>query len=212
MKNSMRNKLLVLNLLLLCFYSAIYAAEAQTKKYNQGIYTSWKQLNNNSPKFSLDLSKVTYKKVRTTNIIESQIHKLAALGFSKEENTKIGKVLAFSNGEELFFNRKFTALKFNPYFTRVELHGANFGITDELFAVDVNKDLGIGNFPAFCKTKGLDVIDFKNQKVTPIITKKDLKSFIFLDKELSLKFTEEEEYSKDLLKLYAIEYIIRSNS
>jgi len=126
--------------------------------FKKGVYTSWEELTSNSPKFELPKT-IQYKKIRTYNILD-EIHRIATLEVSKEKANKIGAVMAFSNGKELFVTGKKTSLSKKPFFTVVEMHSENVAIYNDLFSVGLNKKIGLGEFPMYCKISGTNINQF----------------------------------------------------
>lgn len=192
--------------ILIIFIVSLQTYGQEQRVFKQGIYTSWEELINEVPKHKLPAT-IQYKKVRTYNILD-EIHRIAVLEVSKEKADKIGGVFAFSDGKELFINEKKPNLSQNPFFTVVEMHGANFGIYNDLFSIGLNKKIGIGEFPMYCKISGTNIIDISNKSITEIKNKKDLKKIIASDKELLEQFQSEDD-KNEVIKLYIIQYLLR---
>lgn len=199
-------KLPCLHLLVILLVFTIKGYTQEQRVFKQGIYTSWEELLNNTPKYT-DLPSVKYKKIRTYNILD-EIHRIAILDISKEKANSIGEAFAFSNGQELFINEKKTDLSKAPYFTLVEMHNKSFGISNDLFAINFNKNVGVGNFPMYCKISGTNILDFQKKIITKIKGKNSLKKFIASDPELLNQF-ESEDDKNEVIKLYIIQFFLR---
>jgi|GEM_PF-2950292 len=176
--------------------------------FKQGIYTSWEELIKNTPKYP-NIPLVTYKKIKTYNILD-EIHRIAVLNISGNNAKKIGNAFAFSNGKELFVNDKKTSLSKSPCFTLIEMHGKNFGIYNDLFAVSLNKKIGAGKFPMYCKISGTNILDFDKKTIIKINGKNSLKKLIASDQELLQEF-ESEDDKNEVIKLYIIQFLLRKS-
>ena len=180
----------------------LFSSHAQTN-FKKGIYTSWETLKANTPDSELQ-SEVVYKKVMTDKE-KVEPHRIAVIKSDAKRN-----ILAFSNGEELFFNAEKPELKNKPFFNHVTMYGERFGIYNSLFVIGINKNLGVGNFPMHCNVKGIELIDFKNNTITKVLNTSDLKAILKNDPELLRRFKKE---SKKNLKisLYLLEYLVRNS-
>lgn len=185
---------------ILFFVFTISSAQSTFKK---GMYTSWESLQKNTPDVELN-SKVLYKKV-TNNKQKLEPHRIAVIKSNSEK-----RILAFSNGNELFFNARQPELKNKPFFNYVTLYGDRYGIYSSLFAIGINKNLGVGNFPMHCNVKGIELVDFKKGAITKILNTNDLKSLLVNDPELLKRFKKESKKNQKI-KVYLLEYLLRNS-
>jgi len=174
--------------------------------FKQGIYTSWEQLLSNTPQHPLPV-KIQYKKIRTYNIVD-EIHRMAVIEISKQKAKELGEVFAFSNGKELFINENGPNLSSGPFFTVVEMHGENYGVYNDLFSIGLNRKIGVGNFPMYCKVSGTNIINFSKQSITKVKGRNSLKKLIASDQELLKEFQSEDD-KNSMIKLYVIQYLLR---